>query len=177
MKWLALAVLVVGLSVATAWFIGTRMSPDHIARVAARYSASPDALWAKISDPSNAASWRKELTKVDVLASGNGKFAWRETAGRDVITYEMESQSAPKSQVTRITDESLPFGGQWEYELTPDGNGTVLKITERGFVRPALFRVLSRTVFSLTSTMETYHRSLAAALNEPSRITSSTVEQ
>lgn len=176
MKWVILAVIVVALLVTTALAIGSRMSRDHVATVRARYAASPARVWEKISDPAQAASWRSDLKRVEMLPPHDGRIAWRETSGNGEITYEMVAQKPMESQVSRIIDETLPYGGQWEYRLTPDGSGTELTITERGFVKPALFRFLSRTVFSLTSTMEAYHRSLAGTLNEPSRIMSSTVE-
>jgi hypothetical protein len=74
-------------------------------------------------------------------------------------------RSAPTRLVTRITDDSLPYGGQWEFTLTPDGDGTILTITERGFVTPAFFRLMARYVFGFTRTMVQYHRTLAAALD------------
>jgi hypothetical protein len=176
MKWAMIIASVLALIVATAWFVGSRLPADHVATVSARYLAPPAAVWAKISDPVSAATWRTELQRVELLAPRNGHVAWREISKRDAITYEMIAQEPLVSQVSRITDESLPFGGQWEYRLTPDGTGTTLTITERGVVKSALFRTMSRTVFSLTGTMEAYHRSLATALHEPARITSSAVE-
>lgn len=176
MKWVILAVIVLAVLVTTALVIGSRMSRDHVATVRGRYAASPSRLWEKISDPARAASWRSDVKRVEMLPPRDGRIAWRESSGTGDITYEMVEQKPMESQVSRITDETLPYGGQWEYRLTPDGSGTELTITERGFVKPALFRFLSRTVFSLTSTLEAYHRSLAATLDEPSRIISSTVE-
>jgi hypothetical protein len=63
--------------------------------------------------------------------------------------------------VSRIANDDLPFGGKWTYLLEPDGAGTKLSITEDGFVKPALFRFLSRFVFGHTSTLDGYLRALA----------------
>ena len=58
--------------------------------------------------------------------------------------------------VTRIADTGLPFGGQWTYELVPDGEGTRLTITEDGEVYNPLFRFVSRFVMGHTATIERY---------------------
>ena len=66
----------------------------------------------------------------------------------------------PSRLVTRIADEELPFGGSWTFELRPDGAGTLLTITERGFVKNVIFRALARYVFTHHRTLEQYLRTL-----------------
>jgi len=46
------------------------------------------------------------------------------------------------------------------YELRPDGAGTLLTITERGFVKNVIFRALARYVFTHHRTLEQYLRTL-----------------
>lgn len=171
MFWLALAALLLTGIVAAAFVRGRRIPRDHVAAVRAAYLAPPADLWALISHPEQAASWRSDVKAAELLPNVDGRLRWKETSRHGVIAYEMVAQQPMVSQITRITDESLPYGGQWEYQLTPVGTGTILSITERGFVNPIFFRLLSRTMFSLSSTMEAYHRSLAARLGEPSNIT------
>jgi hypothetical protein len=59
----------------------------------------------------------------------------------------------PRRRVTAIDDASLPFGGTWTWELSPEGQGTRLTVTERGHVDPPLFRFLSRFVFGHDATL------------------------
>jgi Activator of Hsp90 ATPase homolog 1-like protein len=172
MTWFTLALLLLVALVLVALVAGRRIPREHVAAVSAMYQAPPAEVWAMISQPAQAAAWRTDLKAVDMLPAIDGRFRWKETSRHGVVAYEMVSQQPMVSQVTRITDDTLPYGGQWEYHLAPNGNGTVLSITERGFVNPVIFRLLSRTVFSLTGTMEAYHRSLAAHLGEPAHITS-----
>jgi uncharacterized protein YndB with AHSA1/START domain len=172
MSWFILAPLLLAGLAAAAVFVGRQIPRDHVAAVSATYQATPTEVWALISQPEQAAAWRAELKRVELLPPIDGRLQWKETSRHGVVSYEMLRQQPMVSQVSRITDDTLPYGGQWEYHLAPQGSGTVLSITERGFVKPALFRLLSRTVFSLTGTMEAYHRSLAARLGEPSHITS-----
>ena len=149
---------------------GNRLPRDHTAAVRGIYAAAPDAVWRLISNPAQSASWRHDVKRVDMLPTENGRLVWKEVTGRGVTTYEMVSQVPMVSQVSRITDEKLPYGGQWEFLLTPHGTGTDLLITERGFVKPAIMRLLARTVFSPTKSMEAYHKSLALHLGEQPQI-------
>jgi uncharacterized protein YndB with AHSA1/START domain len=171
MTFLAFFAFMLGVTAILAVIAGGRMPRDHIAAVRGTYAAAPAQVWALISDPAQAASWRTDVKRVDMLPTNDGRVAWKEMTGNGVITYAMVAQEPMVSQISRITDERLPFGGQWEFLLTPRGSGTELLITERGFVKPALMRLLARTVFSPTKSMETYHRSLALRLQERPQIT------
>ena len=58
--------------------------------------------------------------------------------------------------LTRIADDTLPFGGTWTFELAPEGTGTRLRITERGFVKPPPFRFIAKFFLGYTKTIEGY---------------------
>ncbi len=171
MTFLAFFTFMLAVTAVLAVIAGSRMPRDHTAAVRGIYAAAPAAVWTLISDPAQSASWRGDVKRVDMLPADNGRLAWKEMTDRGVTAYEMVSQVAMVSQVSRITDEKLPYGGEWEFLLTPRGAGTELLITERGFVKPALMRLMARTVFSPTKSMEAYHRSLALRLRERSQIT------
>jgi len=64
------------------------------------------------------------------------------------------------SRVVRITDESLPFGGSWPYELEPGAAGTRLAIREEGEVYNPVFRFMSRFVMGHHSTIDQYLEAL-----------------
>ncbi len=166
--------IAIGLAAVLAVRAGNRLPRDHTASVRGFYAAAPDAVWTSISNPAQSASWRDDVKRVDMLPGENGRLVWKEVTGRGVTTYEMLSQVPMVSQVSRIADDTLPYGGQWEFLLTPRGAGTELLITERGFVKPAIMRLLARTVFSPTRSMEAYHRSLALHLGEQPQITTIT---
>ncbi len=171
MTFLAVVFVMIAVTAVLAVVAGSRIPRDHVAEVRAIYDAAPAAVWALISDPTESAAWRSDVKRVDLLATADGRLAWKEMTAHGVTTYEMVSQEPMVSQVTRITDESLPYGGQWEFLLTPAGTGTELLITERGFVKPAIMRLLARTVFSPTKSMIAYHQSLANRLSERAQIT------
>jgi hypothetical protein len=166
MKWTLVAVAVPVALIAVAALVGSRLPRDHVATVRAKYRATPEAVWAVIADPLSAVAWRRDLKSAESLRSVDGKTAWREEVSSGKVSYVMADADRPRRMTTRITDANLPFGGQWEFSLVPSSGGTELSITERGFVRPALFRVMARYVFGFTSTLERYQRDLGAKLGE-----------
>jgi len=154
MRWIlgivGILVVVVLLVVA----IGYALPKSHVASVSARYAAPPDALWTSLTDVAAFPQWRKELARVELLPDENGQRGWREHGKNDVITYRVVASDPPRRLVTRIADETLPFGGTWTYELAPAAGGTRLTITERGEVYNPIFRFMSRFVFGYTGTMD-----------------------
>ena len=166
MKWILIAVGLLVVLIALGGFVGSRLPRDHVATVRAKYRARPEAVWAVIGDPGKAMEWRKDLKSIEPLPAVDGKVAWREVSGAGKVSYVMADWDPPRRMTTRITDDALPYGGQWEFSLTPSEGGTELSITERGFVKPALFRIMARLFFGFTSTLEGYHRSLGGKLRE-----------
>jgi hypothetical protein len=154
------------LLVAMMFLGGSRLPRDHVAAVRATYAAPPETVWALIADPDAAPAWRKDLKSVERRPNVAGRESWAEVTSSGTVIYELAESVAPTRRVTRIADESLPFGGQWEYDLSPAGSGTILTITERGFVKPAPFRFLARYVFGYTATMRDYLVALGARLGE-----------
>jgi uncharacterized protein YndB with AHSA1/START domain len=166
MKWIVIAVVALVVLIAVAALVGSRLPRDHVATVRAKYRATPETVWAVIADPLKAAAWRWDLKSVESLTSADGKPAWREETSSGKMSYVMAESDPPRRMITRITDAGLPFGGQWEFSLVPSSGGTELSITERGFVKPALFRLMARFVFGFTSTLERYHQALGVKLGD-----------
>jgi hypothetical protein len=79
------------------------------------------------------------------------------------LAVEEEVPSARR--VTRIADKDLPFGGTWTFEITPDGGGSVLTITEDGEVKGGVFRAMS-LLMGHERTIRSYLTHAARALGE-----------
>ena len=146
--------------------IGYALPKSHVVSVSARYGAAPDALWATLTDVAAFPRWRNDLVRVELLPDENGQRGWREHGRSDVITYRVVASDPPRHIVTRIADESLPFGGTWTYELAPAAGGTRLTITERGEVYNPIFRFVSRFVLGYTGTMTGMLRAIGAKHGE-----------
>ena len=153
MFWLLAAVGVVLLIVALAALIGAFVPQRHKASRAARLPASREAVYAVLDGPPE---WRTGIKAFGLLPDHDGKRRWWEEDDHgQKIAYELVEQSPPARMVTRIADETLPFGGTWTYDLSPaEGGGTDLRITEDGVIHNVLFRFLARFVFGYTQTMD-----------------------
>jgi uncharacterized protein YndB with AHSA1/START domain len=171
MKSVKIAAGVLLAAVAAMWGIGAALPVEHTASRAARYRQPPEAIWQDITNIDGFTSWRTSLTSVRRLPDENGRAAWVEVAGGDETPMRIDDASPPRRLVTRIDDPGLPFGGTWTFEIEPAEGGALLRITEEGFVRPALFRFLARFVFGHTASIEEYLTSLGAKYGETVVIT------
>jgi uncharacterized protein YndB with AHSA1/START domain len=166
LKWLLIAGLALVALVVVVAVVGYFLPQNHVASRSARYGATPDVVWGVISDVASAATWRTDVKQIEMLPPVEGRVRFREVGGSGAITMEIVEVSRPTRLVTRIADPEQPFGGTWTFDLTPDGGGTRLTITERGEVYNVIFRALGRFVFGHTSTMDGYLKALGRKYGE-----------
>lgn len=121
---------------------------SHVAERSAGISAPPGRIWAALTDVAAFPTWRSDVTRVEQLPDQT----WREHGKHGTITYRVTAAEPPTRLVVRIVDDALPFGGEWEYRVSP---GTVT-IVERGEIYNLFFRIMSRFVFGYTGTIEAY---------------------
>jgi uncharacterized protein YndB with AHSA1/START domain len=158
---LILLAVVVGLGLVVV-LVGLMLPVKHEATVSAAIPAAPEAVWAVLTDPASYPKWRGDVTSVEMLPVDSGRVAWREVGKNGSISYAIEQADAPRRLVTRITDKSLPFGGSWEYQVTGDGAGSRVRITEHGEVYNPVFRFVSRFIMGHTATVSAYLKALGA---------------
>jgi uncharacterized protein YndB with AHSA1/START domain len=166
LKWILIAVAALALVVVAVAVVGALLPTAHVAARAARFRQPPEAVFARISDVGLAASWRTDITRVEMLPSVEGRVRFREIGRMGGVTMEVVERTAPTRMVTRIADPEQPFGGTWTFELAPADGGTRLTITERGEVYNPIFRALGRFVFGHTATIDQYLRALGAAFGD-----------
>jgi hypothetical protein len=165
MLWLWILLAVVGAIAAAIVVLGMTQPRGHVAIVRATFARPPAELFAAISDHVGQKSWRADLKSIEMLPPQQGKAVFRETTGFGPMTLIVDESTPPRRYVTRILDESLPFGGAWTYELEPNGAGAQLTITEAGEIKSFLFRALS-PFFSKTATIEGYLKALGGKFGE-----------
>lgn len=136
--------------------VGAALPVSHTATVSAEVPAPPAEVWALITDVERFPEWRRGVTAVHRLEARQGRPVWREESAHGLLTFGVEEWDPPHLLVTRILDEDLPFGGRWTYEISPDGEGARLRITEAGEVYNPLFRFMSRFVFGHESSIRDY---------------------
>ena len=161
MKWILIIIGVIVVVIAIVVAVGYSLPVAHTAQRSATLRASPAEVWATVTDVAAYPTWRTDVTSVEVLPPVSGLPAWREVQNGDRITYNVTRSTPPVSMISRIADQGLPFGGEWEYALAPEGSGTRITITERGEVYNPVFRFVSRFIMGHTATIDGY----LAALN------------
>ena len=144
--------------------VGYALPVEHQAVREGRFRQPPAEIFAVITDEKTFPAWRPSVEKVETLPDSAGRKRFRETGSDGAILYEVAESVPAKRLVTRIADPSLPFGGTWSFELIPDGDGTIVRITENGEVYNPVFRFVSRFVMGHTSTLDRYLRDLANRL-------------
>jgi uncharacterized protein YndB with AHSA1/START domain len=156
-----LLLVVVGLGLVVV-LVGLMLPVKHEAAMSVVIPATPDAVWSALTDVAAYPKWRGDVTSVEMLPADSGHVAWREQGKNGAISYVIEQAEPPRRLVTRITDKSLPFGGAWEYVVTPEGTGSRVRITEHGEVYNPVFRFVSRFIMGHTATVSAYLKALGA---------------
>jgi uncharacterized protein YndB with AHSA1/START domain len=162
--WLVIIGIVVGVLVEGVLAVVAVGAKEHVAARRVTLAVGPAEVWAALTDVAAYPSWRPRVRGVEVL--GTEPLRWRETGRDGEITFELAEADEPRRLVTRITDESLPFGGTWTYVLTPAGQGTTVTVTEHGEVRNPLFRFVSRYVMGHTATIDGYLTALGGRFGQ-----------
>jgi uncharacterized protein YndB with AHSA1/START domain len=162
MKWLLWIGLILVAIVAALAVIGWLLPVAHTASRHAVLAASPSEVYAAISAVEQYPAWWSEISRVEMLPPESGRIRFREHMSTGPVVMEVQDAQPPSRFVTRIADADQPFGGTWTFDITPEGSGTRLTITERGEVYNPIFRFMSRFVFGYTGTMESCLDALAA---------------
>lgn len=166
MKWLTTIIVVLLVAGVAVFLVGTMLPQDHTASRTTHLSQPPERVWATITDVAAFPSWRKEVDSATQLPPHAGKMVWREISKhQNKLTYEAETSVPPAHLVTRIVDRGLPFGGSWDYVISPDAGGSKITITENGEIYNPAFRVVSR-VMGQTASIDAYLGALAARLGD-----------
>ncbi|HEX6590266.1 MAG TPA: SRPBCC family protein [Longimicrobiales bacterium] len=165
--WIALAVVVALLLAVVA--IGLLLPREHVASVRVRYAAAPRDVYETIANVAHGAEWRSGVERVELLPDSAGMVRWRETADWGTLAFERIVDEPGRRIVARIVDEGQGFGGTWTWEIEADGAGSVVTISEAGYVDNPFYRFMSRFVMGYYASLETYARDLGRRLGEDVR--------
>lgn len=154
-RWILGIVIGVVAIIGLAWIVGLMLPKGHRASRTITLAASPETVFAAITDFKRYPDWRSDVKKIEIEGSGQGALV-REENRTATIPYRIEVLAPVSRLVMRIADPKLPFGGTWTYELQAAGNGTSLTLTEDGEVYNPIFRVLQKVFFSPYKTIDTF---------------------
>jgi uncharacterized protein YndB with AHSA1/START domain len=147
--------------------IGAALPRQHVVSRQAIYHQPAEAIWQAIMDYEKFPTWIRGVARVETFQSPDGHPGWTEILSSGMkIPLEVTDAAPPRRLVTRIADPKLPWGGTWTTEITPAPDGSVMRITEDGYVNNPVFRFMSRFVFGYTDTLDSYMKSLGAKFGE-----------
>jgi Polyketide cyclase / dehydrase and lipid transport len=164
---------ILALTIIAIFGIGRMLPKEHRARADAIVGCNPEQVWKLVADPGQATQWRSDLASVQEVPPD----VVRETPKKGrALEFQTTYSNPPNVLVRRIVDTGLPFGGQWKITIEPENGQSRISIIEEGFVKPALFRFVSRFVVGQDRTikhflqdLKTYCDKKAAAPPEQTR--------
>lgn len=167
MKRIIIGMLIfVATAFAVVYGVGASLPEGHVAAVRAEFTASPEAIFATVSDFHAHAEWRPSVERVEALPDRGGKPAWIEIGATGPLPMELTESEPPVRLVTTILSEGLPFGGRWIFDIEPTAAGAVVTITEEGEVYSAVFRFVSRYFMGHHASASAFLTDLGAKFGE-----------
>ncbi|MCB9876585.1 MAG: SRPBCC family protein [Planctomycetes bacterium] len=166
MRWYWIVLLALLALVLLVVVVGALLPVTHQAACRIRLRQPAAVVFAVLTDAAAMPKWRSELKSVELLDPVDGLPRWREVTSFGPMEIAVEELVPAQKMVTRVSVPGGAFGGTWTWRLEPDGDGTLLTVTENGEVHNVVFRALSRFVFGHETTMRGYLRQLAAKFGE-----------
>lgn len=144
---------------------GAMLPKGHTATRSAVFKSAPATVYAALRNMQEATSWRPDMKSVERLPDRNGHEVWKEIARQGPMITEL-IEDIPNQKLVRKIVDNRAFGGTWIYQITPEGEGCRLTLTENGEIYNPVFRFMAKFFFSMTGTMEKYLIALAGHLSE-----------
>lgn len=167
MKWLVFVLAVVVGVPLLMILVGMTLPRDHVAGVSIVLRQPAESVWTVVRDFGAVPQWWPAVRSTERVTAPDGRERWRQISGSGAMTILIEEEAAPHRLVSHIeSPPGAPFGGAWIYEIAPEGDGSRVTVTERGWVANPLFRFLSRFVFGHYRTLESYARALGRKFNQ-----------
>ena len=166
LKWLGIIVGALVALIAIIAIIGALRPADHTASITVVLQKPRAEVWTVLADAEGIPSWFSEVKRVERLPDIEGQPAWREHFADGWAPTIVIRESVEGTRLVREIQPGGPFSGSWTMELSDDGAGTRLAITERGHVPNPLFRGMM-IFMDQTKTMRAFATALAAKLATP----------
>lgn len=152
--------------VALLFGVGLLLPRDHVATSEIVLAQPPDSVWPVVRDLGALQGTWADLESATRLPDRDGREVWEQRVSGFPMRLVVEEERPPSRLVTRVdTDAAAAFGGTWTYVVEPAARGTRVRVTEAGWVRNPLFRVMM-AVGGVHTTLDGYLRALGARFGE-----------
>jgi hypothetical protein len=166
MKFLIRAVVVLVVLCCVVYGYGYTLPRDHTVSSRVQLTASRDSVWAVLRAFGDYPKWDKDFASSVKGTARNGHEVWVQESGGMTMSVELTEITPPSKLVSEIiTDESSSWGGIWTYEVAANGSGTQVTITEVGWIKPPIFRVMMK-LMGPHKTMDGVLKALGARFGE-----------
>ncbi|MDT8448251.1 MAG: SRPBCC family protein [bacterium] len=162
MRWIQFtlgALAACGMGLGYVWLRGGQLPESHRTQLTFRFDAPIERVWAVLSDFEGQPAWRSGLTGVNQAAPG----LWVEDYQGTLMAMQTTALESPHLLERRIADPDQPFQGFWRYQLSADGEGTLLTLSEEASIHNPLYRFLAHGMSDFEQTL----RGLVADLEGP----------
>ncbi|MBU1637638.1 SRPBCC family protein [bacterium] len=158
MKIITIIIAVLVLAIGGFWLYGS-LQPVAYSKTASKdLNMTPLETWFKLHDYEAMGSWHPDIDSV-VWANDkyglNAEYIYYFVSG-DSLRIRTTDYEPFTYFATTITDTTLPFSGNWTYELEEIPGGTRLTVTENSEIHGAFIRAIYNLVQSDTSTAEKF---------------------
>jgi hypothetical protein len=134
---------------------------DHEVSRSATYTRSADEVFDVITAFADLASWRRDVDNVTTAPGGR----YTEHGPSGELAFQVLDSRRPRRLEAEVVG-SQELGGIWTYELSADGGGTRLTLTERGTFHDPLTRVTSHYLGRRRGVLDRYLIDLGTHLGE-----------
>lgn len=148
------------LCAAAVYGTGLALPADHTATLTTTLSADLETVWAALTNVQQFPEWRPGVDAVEIVVL-DGRPAWREFGSAGESTFAIAEVEPLSRMVTRLADEEDAVSGSWTWQLAPDGDGTVVRVTEAGNIRSPIVRFFARYVIGYDATVAEYVEALS----------------
>ena len=166
MKWGLIVLAVLAAVVAVVFIAGMMMPREHSATSRVTLKSSPESVFAVLRDYGSIPTWYKAMTTSERVPTPSGE-RWKQSVGGQEMQVDIVEATVPRKLVSEIvSDDNSAWGGTWTYALDPaPGGGTIVSVTEDGWIGPPPFRVIM-WIMGAHSTMDALLKSLGSRFGE-----------
>jgi hypothetical protein len=145
---------------------GLTMPREHQVSSRVQLTAPRDSVWAVLRAFGDYPKWDTDFKSSVRGKARSGRETWVQEVGGMTMANEVTSSQAPSRLVTEVvTDDKSDWGGVWTYDLVANGVGTEVTITEDGWIKSPIFRVMMKLMGS-HSTMDGVLKALGARFGD-----------
>jgi hypothetical protein len=146
--------------------VGYFLPSERLAKRTAKIKASPEIVFAKVTDISNQ-KWRSNVEKVEVVDLTPGQEVWTEYPKKGPPIKFRTKGRIPLSRFEIEIIDNPQFGGHWVGTFAPVGIGeTEIEFTEKVMVIGIIPKIMSYIFFDVDESVEVYLADLKKVIEQ-----------